>query len=90
MRLRFRAAQTGFHSSWTLLRPLRLNWRNPIVALGREGKQQLQFNPEQNPHTAAMAAKVQTGEGRNAYRKRKWIAEPPNGWIKSVLLRSAR
>ncbi|SFC50947.1 Transposase DDE domain-containing protein, partial [Polaromonas sp. OV174] len=20
-----------------------------------------------------------------AYRKRKWIAEPPNGWIKSVL-----
>lgn len=56
-----------------------------IVALGREGKQQLQFNPEKNPHSAAMAAKLQTSEGRNAYRKRKWIAEPPNGWIKSVL-----
>ena len=23
--------------------------------------------------------------GQAAYRKRKWIAEPPNGWIKSVL-----
>jgi transposase len=56
-----------------------------VVALGREGKQQLQFDAEKNPHTAAMAAKLQTREGLNAYRKRKWIAEPPNGWIKSVL-----
>lgn len=31
-----------------------------------------------------MAAKLQTDEGRAAYRRRKWIAEPPNGWIKSV------
>lgn len=23
--------------------------------------------------------------GKAAYRKRKWIAEPPNGWIKAVL-----
>ena len=38
-----------------------------------------------NPHTAAMAAKLQTDEGKAAYRRRKWIAEPPNGWIKSVL-----
>lgn len=56
-----------------------------VVALGREGKQQLKFDPEKKPHTAAMAAKLQTDAGRNAYRKRKWIAEPPNGWIKSVL-----
>lgn len=56
-----------------------------VVALGREGKQQLKFDSEKNPHTAAMAAKLQTDEGRKAYRKRKWIAEPPNGWIKSVL-----
>ena len=35
--------------------------------------------------TAAMAAKLQTDEGRAAYRRRKWIAEPPNGWIKNVL-----
>ena len=32
-----------------------------------------------------MAAKLQTAEGKAAYRRRKWIAEPPNGWIKSVL-----
>jgi transposase len=56
-----------------------------VVALGREGKQQLQFDPASKPHTAAMAAKLQTGEGQRAYRKRKWIAEPPSGWIKNVL-----
>ena len=56
-----------------------------VVALGRECKEQLKFDPQRNPHTAAMAAKLQTDAGRKAYRKRKWIAEPPNGWIKSVL-----
>ncbi|SFC81214.1 Transposase DDE domain-containing protein, partial [Polaromonas sp. OV174] len=35
--------------------------------------------------TATMAAKLQTDQAKTAYRKRKWIAEPPNGWIKSVL-----
>lgn len=28
---------------------------------------------------------MQTDEGQGAYRKRKWIAQPPNGWIKNVL-----
>jgi transposase len=56
-----------------------------VVALGREGKQQAQVDAEAYPHTAAMAAKLQTKEGRAAYRRRKWIAEPPNGWIKNVL-----
>ena len=32
-----------------------------------------------------MAAKLQTDASKAAYRKRKWIAKPPNGWIKSVL-----
>ena len=32
-----------------------------------------------------MAAKLRTDAGQLAYRKRKWIAEPPNGWIKNVL-----
>ena len=56
-----------------------------VVALGREGKQQLHFDPVGKPHTAAMAAKLQTEQAKTAYRKRKWIAEPPNGWIKNVL-----
>ena len=57
-----------------------------VIALGREGRQQTQPKDAQRyPHTLAMQAKFQTEEGRAAYRKRKWIAEPPNGWIKSVL-----
>ena len=56
-----------------------------VVALGREGKQHAQIDAQQYPHTAAMAAKLQTDEARAAYRRRKWIAEPPNGWIKNVL-----
>ncbi|MGS0756634.1 IS1182 family transposase [Roseateles sp. GG27B] len=56
-----------------------------VVALGREGKRGAPIDAKTHPHTAAMAAKMQTKEGREAYRKRKWLAEPPNGWIKSVL-----
>jgi hypothetical protein len=56
-----------------------------VVALGREGKRHAAIDAARLPHTAAMAAKMRTDAGRAAYRKRKWIAEPPNGWIKSVL-----
>jgi len=56
-----------------------------VVAMGREGKRCADIDAKSNPHTAAMAAKLRTPEGKNAYRRRKWIAEPPNGWIKSVL-----
>ena len=56
-----------------------------VVALGREGKEQLRFDPERSPYTAAMAAKLQTHQAKAAYRRRKWLAEPPNGWIKNVL-----
>ncbi len=44
-----------------------------------------EVDAQKNPHTAATAAKLQTAAGKAAYGKRKWIAEPPNGWIKSVL-----
>jgi transposase len=56
-----------------------------VVAMGREGKRCADVDANKNPHTAAMAAKLQTDDGKAAYRRRKWIAEPPNGWIKSVL-----
>jgi transposase len=56
-----------------------------VVAVGREGKDPLRFHAQRLPYTAAMAAKLQTERGKAAYRRRKWIAEPPNGWIKSVL-----
>ena len=56
-----------------------------VVALGREGNARLAIDPGRMPHTAAMAAKLQTEAGRKAYARRKWLAEPPNGWIKHVL-----
>jgi transposase len=57
-----------------------------VIALGREGKPQTQpADAQRHPHTLAMRAKLQTEQGKAAYRKRKWLAEPPNGWIKSVL-----
>jgi transposase len=56
-----------------------------VVAIGREGKKHVGINAASLPRTAAMAAKMQSDEGRSAYRRRKWLAEPPNGWIKNVL-----
>jgi transposase/IS5 family transposase len=57
-----------------------------VIALGREGKVLAKPRDAQRyPHTVAMAAKFETEQGKSDYRKRKWIAEPPNGWIKNVL-----
>ena len=56
-----------------------------VVALGREGKRCAEIDASKSPHTTAMAAKLQSNEGKAAYRRCTWIAEPPNGWIKSVL-----
>lgn len=57
-----------------------------VIALGREGKVLAKPRDVQRyPHTVAMAAKFETEQGKSDYRKRKWIAEPPNGWIKNVL-----
>ena len=57
-----------------------------VIALGREGKVLAEPRYESRyPHTTAMAAKFETERGKADYRKRKWIAEPPNGWIKCVL-----
>jgi len=74
-------ADAGYRSEDNLKRaPIEL-----VVALGREGKEHAEVDAEQYPHTAAMAARLKTAQGQAAYRKRKWIAEPPNGWIKNVL-----
>lgn len=56
-----------------------------IVSLGREGRKLVRFDRQRSPLTAKMADKLQTTEAKDAYRRRKWIAEPPNGWIKNVL-----
>jgi transposase len=77
-------ADTGYKAE-TVFEALADSGCDLVVALGREGKQVLRFDPQRSPHTAAMAAKLQTDKGKAAYRRRKWIAEPPNGWIKNVL-----
>jgi transposase len=56
-----------------------------VVAIGREGKGHRAINEATLPLTAAMAVKMKTQAARDAYRRRKWLAEPPNGWIKNVL-----
>lgn len=77
-------ADTGYKSE-AVFEALAGSGCDLVVALGREGKQALRFDPERSPYTAAMAAKLQSDEARQGYRRRKWIAEPPNGWIKNVL-----
>jgi transposase len=74
-------ADAGYRSEENLAKaPIEL-----VVALGREGKKHTEIDAQRHPHTAAMAAKLKTEAGREAYRKRKWLSEPPNGWIKNVL-----
>ena len=77
-------ADAGYRSE-AVLGKLSTSPTEVIVALGREGKKQLGIDAERLPHTAAMAAKLQSADGRAKYRRRKAIVEPPNGWIKQVL-----
>ena len=77
-------ADTGYRSE-AVFEQLAAGETEVIVSLGREGKAQLAFHAHRNPYSALMAEKLRTPQGQEAYRKRKWIAEPPNGWIKSVL-----
>ena len=77
-------ADTGYRAE-KVFEELAGNGVDLVVSLGREGKRQLAFHSDRNPHTALMSAKLQSERGKSAYRKRKWIVEPPNGWVKNVL-----
>jgi IS5 family transposase len=80
-------ADAGYRSEEVMAKlALSLPETELVIALGREGKQQARPTDAQRyPHTVAMQAKFQTDRGKADYCKRKWIAEPPNGWIKNVL-----
>ncbi|WP_025918450.1 hypothetical protein [Herminiimonas sp. CN] len=56
-----------------------------IVALGREEGIALKIDTKKNPHPVAMTNKLATERVRAAYRRRKAIVEPPNGWIKHIV-----
>jgi hypothetical protein len=77
-------ADAGYRSE-AVLAQLSASPTEVIVALGREGKKQASIDADKLPHTAAMAAKLQSAEARAKYRRRKAIVEPPNAWIKQVL-----
>jgi transposase len=77
-------ADAGFRSENTLATVAALPCE-VIVALGREGRDQAAIDAAKYPHTAAMATRLQTSPAKDAYRRRKAIVEPPNGWIKAAL-----
>jgi len=67
-------------------RKLAENKITAYVALGREGRAAKNILPStENPHTQAMEQRLRREEGQRWYRQRKWLAEPPFGWIKHVL-----
>jgi transposase len=55
------------------------------IALGRGEKDPVRSTDPRYSATARMARKLRTQRGRKRYRARKHIAEPPFGWIKSIL-----
>ena len=55
------------------------------VALGREGRRAVAVDAAKHPAKARMAEKLATSVGRAQYARRKWLSEPPNGWIKEAL-----
>jgi transposase len=77
-------ADTGFRSE-AVFAQLAAGPTEAIVALGREGRAVLKIDAAKNPHTLAMAARLETEAAKAAYRRRKAIVEPPNGWIKNIL-----
>ncbi len=54
------------------------------IAFGREGKSAKAPDPDQEA-TVRMFQKMKGRRARDRYRKRKHLAEPPFGWIKSVM-----
>ncbi|MEO7496298.1 MAG: IS1182 family transposase [Massilia sp.] len=77
-------ADAGYRSE-AMFEQLRHHPSELIVALGRDGKKDMAIDPNKRPLCAAMAEKFKSPATRAAYRKRKWISEPPNAWVKSVL-----
>jgi len=77
-------ADAGYRSEATF-EQLREHPAELIVAPGREGKKEVKVDARKRPRCAAMADKFTCAQTQAAYRKRKWLSEPPNAWVKSVL-----
>jgi transposase len=77
-------ADAGYRSE-EVLEQLRRGSTAVLIALGREGKEQVGIDAAKLPLTAAMAKELHSADGQAKYRRRKAIVEPPNAWIKQVL-----
>jgi hypothetical protein len=77
-------ADAGYRSE-EVLKQLSSSSTEVLIALGREGKEQVGVDSAKLPLTAALAAKLQSADGQAKYRRRKAIVEPPNAWIKQAL-----
>ena len=77
-------ADAGFRSE-AVLEQLVDGATDIIIALGREGREHGSIDADKYPHTAAMAVRLQSEAVKAAYRRRKAIVEPANGWIKAVM-----
>jgi transposase len=77
-------ADAGYRSE-SNLQALETRRIDGYVAMGRE-KNGTQKGPSAALRaTCRMMRKMATQRGRNTYRKRKWIGEPPFAWIKSAM-----
>lgn len=77
-------ADAGYRSE-AVLAELEERGIDAYIALGREGKDLSTKAANAGPATKRMSRKLRTRRGEKWYRKRKWLAEPPFGWIKSAL-----
>jgi hypothetical protein len=78
-------ADAGYRSEEVLAQLDGTTKTDLIVAMGREGKNQLKRDANPYPRLATMADKFELATTKEQYRRRKAIAEPPNGWVKHVL-----
>jgi transposase len=77
-------ADAGYRSE-SNLRMLEEKGIEGFVAMGREKNGEPKEPDSKNEATCRMARKMKTDRGKRHYRKRKYLAEPPFGWIKSAM-----
>jgi len=77
-------ADAGYRSE-SNLKGLEQRGIEAFVASGREKGGAAKSSDPAADATGRMARKMKTKRGRSHYRKRKYLAEPPFAWIKSVM-----
>ena len=77
-------ADAGYRSEANLQR-LEEKGIEGFVAMGRKKNGEPKPPDPENEATCRMAQKMKTDRAKQHYRKRKYLAEPPFAWIKSVM-----